>query len=63
MTAEDLITESVMQNRIVTVPYTRQIDEDLSGLCDDGAEGSQVHEYWGTDEWSNDWRVHLEVSR
>ena len=57
-TAQDAIARSISHNEIITIDNT---DENLEALlveCDDHTETGSVHEFWGTDDDGNEWRVH-----
>lgn len=62
-TASNLIHLSVRQNCIVHHPYDASISYDLltssDGDVHHGRGPDTVHEYWGTDEDGDNWRVHL----
>lgn len=53
-TADDAITISQTEDRIVTLAYDAALALDLLAECVDHTETPDVHEYWG-----EDWRVHM----
>ena len=58
--AQQAIDDSISQNRIVHIDEPTQEDLDcLMVESDDSVENGPVTEYWGRDEDSNDWRVHV----
>jgi hypothetical protein len=68
LTAKRAIAKSIAQNEIVTIEGDDQAHMDLRAECDDCVDaphydpsGARVilTEYWGTDTYGNDWRVHV----
>ena len=61
-TAIDAIEESVRHTCCVTMDDAPGLREDLLVRCDDDAENGPEHEFWGTDDEGNDWRVHVRIA-
>lgn len=64
---EQAIARSKSHNEIVTIEHDAAAIEALTieALtieCDDHVETAHVHEFWGTDEAGNEWRVHVSVA-
>lgn len=57
--ADRLISESVRENRTVHVQENCGVSEDLIAMCEDHNDNGDEHEYWGTDDAGNEWRVHV----
>jgi len=57
--AQEAITESQCSDRIVHLPYSAAIAEELLALADDSADTDSETEYWGRDDHGA-WRVHMD---
>ncbi len=57
--AERAIYESIIRDRIVTIPDSAPAREYLAREADDWVANGPVIEYWGQDEEGNTWRVHI----
>ena len=56
------IEESILRDKIVRIEGTAENIESLLAECDDHTENGQQHEFWGTDDEGDSWRVHAEVA-
>lgn len=65
--ASRAIAQSAAGNGIISRPYSREVAEELLLASDDHVTNDLghkvVHEYWGTDDDGDAWRVHLIVER
>lgn len=57
--ATHAIARSISHNEIVTIDATKEDVATLIAECDDHVDAGDVHEYWGTDDDGNTWRVHV----
>lgn len=61
-TTEQIIThaisQSTMENRIVHLDYTPELEEELLAVSDDNA-GGECLDFWGKDD-AHDWRIILD---
>jgi hypothetical protein len=58
-TALALIATSVVQNCIAHAEWAPDLADVLAVLSSDSAENGSEHEFWGTDDDGDEWRVHL----
>lgn len=61
ITAENLVSQSQSEGRIITAPWTWGLGNDLICTAEDYVEtgdSERTIEYWGEDE-CGEWRVHL----
>ena len=58
-TTKRAIARSVSHTEIVTLEYNWETIQDLLVWSDDNVETETVHEFWGTDDDGNEWRVHV----
>lgn len=56
------IAESALHNWIVVIDAYPGVHDDLLVRCDDDVETDGEHEYWGTDDEGDPWRVHVRVT-
>lgn len=61
-TAADAIAESIRHTSIVVIDDAPGLRDDLMTMCDDNIESDGKHEFWGTDDEGDDWRVHVRVA-
>jgi len=52
------ISQAVMENKIVHLDYTPELEEELLSVSDDNASGECL-DFWGMDD-GHDWRVILD---
>lgn len=52
------IGESIRDNKIVTLEWTQELEDQLTLEADDYVDANGVFEAWG--EPANNWRVHLD---
>ena len=62
MTAEQAIQRSISHNEIVHIAHDSEAVEALTVRCDDHVEANEEHEFWGTDDDGNEWRVHVRLA-
>ena len=55
---EHAISQSVMENRIIHLEYTADLEEALLAVSDDNADGECL-DFWGKDD-DHDWRIILD---
>lgn len=54
---EQAITESIAENRTVSLDHSDVLAADLALECD--GESDSEHVYWGTDEDGGEWQIRL----
>ncbi len=54
---KDAIEESVMENRIVTLRWSKELETALLAACEDHTVNGSILEAWG-----HGWRIHLKRS-
>lgn len=72
-TVQTAINESIAEDRIVHLEFTGkgqgfdEVTAELAERAEDSVvhrpdnDGPIIHEYWGTDEEGDEWRVHVEA--
>lgn len=58
-TAADAIARSISHNEAVYLDASFEREEWLLVRCDDHVQNGLIHEFWGTSDDGDEWRVHI----
>ena len=61
-TSDNAIARSVSHGEIVTVEDEPGLQDALLCACDDHVSANDVHEFWGTTDDGDEWRVHVTLA-
>lgn len=53
------IERSVLRTEVVLLAWTQDAEDELMLYCDQDYDIGAVYEFWGRDEYGDEWRVSL----